>query len=298
LYGIYDSVVGAAAMPGVPRRDICHMLNGMKIVVVMPAYNAAATLETTYRAIPADVVDDVLLVDDASRDDTVKVAERLGIKCFIHEKNMGYGRNQKTCYAEVLKMGADIVVMLHPDYQYSPKIIPALAGLVASGEYDIALGSRILGGKTRQGGMPLYKYVANRVLTAIQNLLMGAKLSEYHTGFRAFSRKVLESLPLHRNSDDFVFDNQVLAQAIFFGFRIGEVSCPTRYFPEASSINFARSVKYGFGVLWTSLQVFLQRHGLGRFGILTAESFIPPGGTYYSEHSSASEGSGGHQIQP
>jgi glycosyltransferase involved in cell wall biosynthesis len=235
------------------------MLAGKKVLVVMPAYNAAQTLERTYQDIPFDVVDEVLLVDDASHDETVEVARRLGIRCVLHNRNLGYGGNQKTCYTEALKLGADIVVMVHPDYQYSPKIIPALAGLVASGEYEVAIGSRILGGKACQGGMPPYKYLFNRVLTLFQNLLLGAKLSEYHTGFRAFSRKVLETLPLGENSDDFVFDNQMLAQAIYFGFAIGEVSCPTRYFPEASSINFPRSVKYGLGVVATSVGFFLEK---------------------------------------
>jgi glycosyltransferase involved in cell wall biosynthesis len=247
------------------------MLAGKKVLVVMPAYNAAQTLERTYQDIPFDVVDEVLLVDDASRDETVKVAQRLGIRCFLHDRNLGYGANQKTCYTEALKMGADIVVMVHPDYQYSPKIIPALAGLVASGEYDVAIGSRILGGKACQGGMPPYKYLFNRVLTLFQNLLLGAKLSEYHTGFRAFSRKVLETLPLGENSDDFVFDNQMLAQAIYFGFAVGEVSCPTRYFPEASSINFTRSVKYGLGVLATSVKFFLQKRGMGQYHIFSPQ---------------------------
>ena len=248
------------------------MLAGKKVLVVMPAYNAAQTLERTFQDIPFDVVDEVLLVDDASRDETVEEACRLGIRCFLHERNMGYGRNQKTCYTEALKMGADIVVMVHPDYQYSPKIIPALAALVASGEYDVAIGSRILGGKTRKGGMPAYKYVFNRLLTLFQNLLLGAKLSEYHTGFRAFSRKVLETLPLWENSDDFVFDNQMLAQAIYFGFDIGEVSCPTRYFEEASSINFPRSVKYGLGVLATSCAIFPAKAGLD-----PVPHLLPPG---------------------
>lgn len=225
----------------------------------MPAFNAGKTLEQTYREIPFDVVDEVLLVDDASRDDTVKVAQRLGVKSFIHQNNLGYGGNQKTCYFEALRLGADIVVLLHPDYQYSPKIIPALAGLVAGGEYDIALGSRILGGKALQRGMPLYKYLSNRFLTAIQNICLGAELSEYHTGFRAFSKDVLLTLPLRENSDDFLFDNQILAQAIYFGFSVGEVPCPAHYFPEASCINFPRSVKYGLGVLWTSLQFLLHK---------------------------------------
>ena len=247
------------------------MLAGKKVLVVMPAYNAAQTLERTYQDIPFDVVDEVLLVDDASHDETVEVARRLGIRCVLHDRNQGYGGNQKTCYTEALKLGADIVVMVHPDYQYSPKIIPALAGLVASGEYDVAIGSRILGGKACQGGMPPYKYLFNRVLTLFQNLLLGAKLSEYHTGFRAFSRKVLETLPLWENSDDFVFDNQMLAQAIYFGFAIGEVSCPTRYFEEASSINFSRSVTYGLGVVATSVRFFLEKRGLGQYRIFSPQ---------------------------
>ena len=247
------------------------MLAGKKVLVVMPAYNAAQTLERTYQDIPFDVVDEVLLVDDASHDETVEVARRLGIRCVLHDRNLGYGGNQKTCYTEALKLGADIVVMVHPDYQYSPKIIPALAGLVASGEYEVAIGSRILGGKACQGGMPPYKYLFNRVLTLFQNLLLGAKLSEYHTGFRAFSRKVLETLPLGENSDDFVFDNQMLAQVIYFGFAIGEVSCPTRYFAEASSINFSRSVKYGLGVVATSVRFFLQKRGLVQYRIFSPQ---------------------------
>ncbi|MCL4502544.1 MAG: glycosyltransferase family 2 protein [Deltaproteobacteria bacterium] len=259
------------------------MLAGKKVLVVMPAYNAARTLERTFQDIPFDVVDEVLLVDDASHDETLEVARRLGIRCFLHERNMGYGRNQKTCYTEALKTGADIVVMVHPDYQYSPKIIPALAGLVASGEYEAAIGSRILGGKARQGGMPAYKYVFNRCLTLFENLLLGAKLSEYHTGFRAFSRKVLESLPLWENSDDFVFDNEMLAQVIFFGFPIGEVSCPTRYFEEASSINFSRSVKYGLGVLATSIKFFLAKRGWAHFRIFSSRGRGLRQGGYYSE---------------
>jgi len=240
-------------------------------------------LERTFQDIPFDVVDEVLLVDDASHDETLEVARRLGIRCFLHERNMGYGRNQKTCYTEALKTGADIIVMVHPDYQYSPKIIPALAGLVASGEYEAAIGSRILGGKARQGGMPAYKYVFNRCLTLFENLLLGAKLSEYHTGFRAFSRKVLESLPLWENSDDFVFDNEMLAQVIFFGFPIGEVSCPTRYFEEASSINFSRSVKYGLGVLATSIKFFLEKRGWVHFRIFSSHGRGLRQSGYYSE---------------
>ena len=260
------------------------MLAGKKVLVVMPAYNAALTLERTFQDIPFDVVDEALLVDDASHDETLEVARNLGIRCFLHERNMGYGRNQKTCYTEALKSGADIVVMLHPDYQYSPKIIPALAGLVASGEYDAAIGSRILGGKALQGGMPLYKYLANRLLTLFENLLLGAKLSEYHTGFRAFSRQVLETLPLWENSDDFVFDNEMLAQTIYFNFRLGEVSCPTRYFAEASSINFPRSVKYGLGVLWTSLRFFLQKRGWSQYRIFSRTGRNLTNAPYYSEH--------------
>ncbi len=265
------------------------MLLGKKVLVVMPAYNAARTLERTFQDIPFDVVDEVLLVDDASHDETLEVARRLGIRCFLHERNMGYGRNQKTCYTEALKSAADIVVMVHPDYQYSPKIIPALATLVASGEYDLAIGSRILGGRARQGGMPIYKYLSNRLLTLLENLLLRAKLSEYHTGFRAFSRKVLESLPLWENSDDFVFDNEMLAQAIYFGFRIGEVSCPTRYFPEASSINFSRSVKYGLGVLATSVKFVLARWGLANPRIFSARGRGLLLGSYYREHSGETE---------
>ncbi len=268
------------------------MIFGKKIVVVMPAYNAAQTLERTYADIPFDIVDEVLLVDDASHDETLEIAQRLGIKCFLHGRNWGYGRNQKTCYAEALKLGADVVVMLHPDYQYSPKIIPALAGLVASGEYDLALGSRILGGKACQGGMPPYKYLANRLLTAFQNLMLGAKLSEYHSGFRAFSREVLEALALWDNSDDFLFDNEMLAQAIFFGFRVGEASCPTRYFPEASSINFPRSVKYGLGVLLTSVKFFLQKRQLAHFPLFDSTKRAVSPGAYYSEPSQNGEEGG------
>lgn len=264
------------------------MLSGKKIVVVMPAYNAAKTLERTFADIPTDIVDEILLVDDASHDETVQLAHRLGIRSFLHERNLGYGRNQKTCYKEALNLGADIVVMLHPDYQYSPKIIPALTGLVASGEYDVAIGSRILGGQTRSGGMPLYKYLANRFLTAFQNLLLGAKLSEYHTGFRAFSRQVLETLPLLENSDDFVFDNEMLTQAIYFGFRVGEVSCPTRYFAEASSINFPRSVKYGLGVLVTSLKFFLQKRGWRSFRIFNAAGHGLWFSSYYTKSRTSS----------
>jgi glycosyltransferase involved in cell wall biosynthesis len=237
------------------------MLHGLRIVVVMPAYNAEKTLAWTYGEIPLDIVDDVILVDDGSRDRTVEEARRLGILHFVHPENRGYGGNQKTCYEAALREGADIVVMLHPDYQYTPKLITAMAAMIASGMYDVVLGSRILGTGTLAGGMPLYKYVSNRFLTLSQNLMVGAKLSEYHTGFRAFSRKVLETLPLLENSDDFVFDNQMLVQAIRFGFRIGEISCPTRYIAESSSINFRRSVQYGLGVLGTSLRYVMWRAG-------------------------------------
>ena len=238
------------------------MIDGQRIVVVMPAYNAERTLQQTYEDLPHDVVDDVVLVDDGSHDRTMEYAERLGIRAIAHTRNMGYGANQKTCYREALALGADVVVMVHPDYQYSPRLVTAMASMITSGHYDVTLGSRILGGTARQGGMPLWKYVANRLLTLTQNLLMGAKLSEYHTGFRAFRRDVLETLPLEENSDDFAFDNQMLAQAHWFGFRIGELSCPTRYFEEASSINFRRSVRYGLGVLGTAIGFRLAKWGL------------------------------------
>lgn len=235
------------------------MLNGQKIIVVMPAYNAARTLPQTVSEIPRDIVDEILLVDDASADETVRVAGELDLTVFRHEKNFGYGRNQKTCYREALSRGADIVVMVHPDYQYSPHLIVPMAGMIAYGEYDAVMGSRILGKGAIEGGMPVYKYVANRFLTFAQNILISQKLSEYHTGFRAFRREVLESLPLDANSDDFVFDNEMIAQTVFFGYRVGEISCPTRYFAEASSINFSRSVKYGLGVLSTSMKFRLHR---------------------------------------
>ena len=247
------------------------MLNGQKIIVVMPAYNAAKTLEQTHGELPLEFVDEVILVDDASEDRTAELSVKLGLVTFVHRKNLGYGRNQKTCYREALSRGADIVVMVHPDYQYSPRLIVSLAGMIAYSEYDAALGSRILGVSALKGGMPRYKYIANRFLTLVQNLFLGYKLSEYHTGYRAFSRKLLETLPLEENSDDFVFDNQMLAQIIYFGFRIGEISCPTRYFAEASSINFQRSVKYGFGVLATSLMFRLQKLHLGSFRIFREE---------------------------
>ncbi|MFX1297381.1 MAG: glycosyltransferase family 2 protein [Promethearchaeota archaeon] len=230
------------------------MLNGKKVVVVFPAYNAEKTLYQTYSEIPMDIVDEVLMVDDHSVDNTVALAKRLDIKIIEHERNYGYGRNQKTCYRQALKRGADIVVMVHPDYQYTPKLITAMTSMIAYGVYDAVLGSRILGGKALRGGMPVYKYVANRFLTAFENLILGSKLSEFHTGYRAFSREVLETLPLNENSDDFIFDNEIIAQLIYFRYRIGEISCPTRYFEEASSINFMNSVRYGIGVMAVSIK--------------------------------------------
>ena len=244
------------------------MLNGKRIAVVMPAYNAAKTLETTVRELP-ELVDTKILVDDYSRDETVQIAETLGLRVFVHGRNYGYGRNQQTCYCEVLAAGADIVVMVHPDYQYTPRLVAAMASMIAFGVYDVVLGSRILGGGALKGGMPLYKYIANRTLTAFQNLFTGAKLSEYHTGLRAFSKEVLMNLPLFENSDDFVFDNELLAQCISFGYRIGEVSCPTKYFDEASSINFTRSLKYGMGVLATTLKCKLQKLGVSHYRIFS-----------------------------
>ena len=233
----------------------------------MPAYNAAKTIEMTYREIPLDLVDAVVLADDASSDETVEVAKQLGLHTIVHEQNRGYGGNQKTCYNAALELGADVVVMLHPDYQYTPKLIAPMISMISDGPFDAVLGSRILGGSALAGGMPYYKYFSNRFLTATQNLLAGAKLSEYHTGYRAFSREVLTSCALEENSDDFVFDNQMLAQIIHGGFAIGEVSCPAAYFDDASSINFSRSVTYGLGVLRTSFQLFLQRNGLAEYAI-------------------------------
>ena len=235
------------------------MLAGKRVTVILPAYNAARTLERTFGEIPREIVDEVILTDDGSKDETAALSQRLGIHTLVHDRNRGYGANQKTCYAAALARGADIVVMLHPDYQYSPKLVTAMASMIASGHYDVVLGSRILGRGALVGGMPLYKYIANRFLTLFENLMLGLKLSEYHTGYRAWSRKVLESLALERCSDDFVFDNEMLAQAAFAGFSIGEISCPTRYFAEASSINFRRSVTYGVGVLKTALEFRLAR---------------------------------------
>lgn len=238
-----------------------------KLIVVMPAYNAEKTLYQTYSELPHEYVDDIILVDDGSSDSTSKVAKELDIETIIHSRNRGYGGNQKTCYCEALRLGANIIVMVHPDYQYSPRLVTAMASMIASGHYDIVLGSRILGGMALKGGMPLYKYIANRFLTFIENLVLKVKLSEYHSGFRAFTREVLETLPFEENSNDFVFDNEILVQAVFFGFRIGEISCPTRYFQDASSINFRRSVVYGFGVIATLIKYILQKLGIMKFSL-------------------------------
>jgi glycosyltransferase involved in cell wall biosynthesis len=244
------------------------VINGKRIAVVMPAYNAAKTLEQTVRELP-EMVEIKILVDDKSTDETVRIAQRLGLQIFVHEKNYGYGRNQQTCYREALAAGADIVVMVHPDYQYTPLLVTAMSSMIAFGVYDVVLGSRIVGGGALRGGMPFYKYVANRFLTAFQNAFTGAKLSEYHTGFRAFSKDVVANLPLLENSDDFVFDNEMLTQCICFGYRIGELSCPTKYFREASSIDFFRSVKYGFGVLSTTLKYWLHKWGIVRYRLFS-----------------------------
>lgn len=247
------------------------MIHGKKVTVVLPAYNAASTLQKTYDEIPFDVVDDVIMVDDASTDDTVDVAKKLGITTFRHDHNLGYGGNQKTCYREALKRDADVVIMLHPDYQYEPKLIGAMASLVAIGQYDLVLGSRIISGGSVKSGMPVYKYISNRFLTLFENILLGQKISEYHTGYRAFSRRLLEKLPMENNSDDFVFDNEFIAQTVYFGYTVGEVSCPTKYFPEASSINFRRSVKYGLGVLKTALAFRFEKWGLYHHKIFSAK---------------------------
>ena len=244
------------------------MINEKKIAVVLPAYNAEKTLEITYNEIPMDIVDEVILVDDKSKDETVEKGKELGIKhIIVHEKNKGYGGNQKSCYNKSLELGADIVIMLHPDYQYTPKLIHSMSYLIANGVYEVVFGSRILGKGALKGGMPIYKYIANRLLTLTQNILMGQKLSEYHTGYRAFSGKVLKSINYNINSDDFVFDNQMAAQVCYAGFEIAEITCPTKYFKEASSINIPRSAKYGMGVLWVSFSYFLQKIKLGRFKI-------------------------------
>jgi glycosyltransferase involved in cell wall biosynthesis len=257
------------------------MLLNKKVVVVLPAYKAEKTLERTVAEIPRDIVDEVLLVDDCSSDRTVEVARRLGLRVFVHAQNLGYGANQKTCYTEALRLGADVVIMLHPDYQYDPRLIPAMGSMVASGIYDVVLASRILGRGALRGGMPFYKYVFNRFLTLTQNLLINLKLSEYHSGYRAFSRKVIEKLPLLANSDDFVFDNQMLVQARALKFQFGEISCPTKYFPEASSINFRRSMVYGLGVLGTSVRYVLNRWGIYHSQIFSASPTLRLGGGYY-----------------
>ena len=246
------------------------MINGKKVCVVMPAYNAEKTLQKTYDEIPKDIVDEIILTDDASKDKTVDVAKKLGIRTLIHDKNKGYGGNQKTCYQEALKLNADIIVMLHPDYQYTPKLITPMSSMIAEGVFDAVIGSRILGNKAIMGGMPIYKYISNRFLTMTENVIINQKLSEYHTGFRAFSRKILETIPLMENSDDFVFDNQMLCQTLYFGFNVGEISCPALYFADASSINFSRSVTYGIGVIKTALKYVLAKRGIGHFKIFNA----------------------------
>src|SRR5215831_282595 len=251
------------------------MYRDKKVVVVMPAYNAARTLRQTYaEVLDQGLVDAIVLVDDGSRDDTVAVARSLeGVQVHVHEVNKGYGGNQKTCYRLALEAGADIVIMIHPDYQYTPKLIPAMVSIIGNGLHPCVLGSRILGGYALKGGMPLWKYLSNRALTLAENILLNAKLSEYHTGYRAFSRQILERLNLAQNSNDFVFDNQMLAQILWNGFTIGEVSCPTKYFPEASSINLRRSIRYGFGCLWTALQFRLARMGLAAPKLFPRENF-------------------------
>ena len=236
------------------------MLNGKKICIVLPAYNAAETLEMTYAEIPFDIVDDVVLVDDASKDNTSEVGRKLGIQHIVrHEQNRGYGGNQKSCYQKALSLGADIIIMLHPDYQYTPKLIHAISGVIAYEVYPVVLGSRILGKGALKGGMPKYKYIANRFLTLFQNIMMSQKLSEYHSGYRAFSKEIFTKIHIEENSDDFIFDNQMLAQIFYAGYEIGEITCPTKYFEEASSINFSRSTTYGFGVLWTSIKYRLAK---------------------------------------
>jgi glycosyltransferase involved in cell wall biosynthesis len=272
------------------------MINGKRVAVVMPAHNAEKTLERTVRELP-DVVDIKLLVDDHSSDETVRVGRNLGLSIFVHDKNYGYGRNQQTCYREALGAGADIVVMLHPDYQYTPRLVTAMGSMVAYDVFDVVLGSRIIGGGALKGGMPLYKYLANRFLTAVQNLVTGAKLSEYHTGLRAFTREALLRLPLLENSDEFVFDNEVLAQCILFGFRIGEISCPTKYFPEASSINFRRSVRYGLGVLATTLKFGLQKLGVAHFRLFN-EDARKLDLAYYREYSTDVQPTAKHSATP
>ncbi|MFQ5450322.1 MAG: glycosyltransferase family 2 protein [Nitrospinaceae bacterium] len=256
------------------------MILGKKVIVVMPAYNAEKTLRRTHEELPHEYIDEVILVDDYSSDNTIKISRELGVKTIIHRENKGYGANQKTCYREALSLGADIVIMVHPDYQYSPRLVMAMASMVASEEYDIVLGSRMLGGSAIRGGMPLYKYFANRLLTVFQNAFFGVRISEYHTGFRAFTKEVLRVLPLGENSDDFVFDNEMIAQSLFFGFRIGEISCPTKYFEDASSISFKRSVVYGINVLNTTLKFLLHKSKIKTFEIFSGSGTklgeIPP----------------------
>jgi glycosyltransferase involved in cell wall biosynthesis len=249
------------------------MINGKRVTVVMPAYNAEKTLEKTYNEIPHDIVDDIILTDDASKDRTAEIARKLNIKTFVHMKNKGYGGNQKTCYQEALRVGSDIIIMLHPDYQYTPKLITAMASMIAYGVFDAIIASRILGNKAVDGGMPLYKYISNRFLTAVENFIIQQKLSEYHTGYRAFSAEVLKKIPLLENSDDFVFDNEMLLQTMYFGFNVGEVSCPAKYFDDASSISFRRSVTYGIGVIHTSIKYFMSKRGSKLYQI-----FNPDGG--------------------
>ena len=243
------------------------MINGKRITVVMPAYNAEKTLIKTYEEIPKDIVDEVILTDDASQDKTVQIARELGIHTLVHEENKGYGGNQKTCYREAVLRGCDIAIMLHPDYQYTPKLISAMASMIAEGIFDVVIGSRILGNKAMAGGMPAYKYYSNRFLTLAENLIINQKLSEYHTGYRAFSKETLTTIPLLENSDDFVFDNEMLLQALYFGFNVGEISCPAKYFEEASSISFRRSTKYGLEVLKTAAKYFLAKKGIRSFPI-------------------------------
>ena len=247
------------------------MINSKRVCVVMPSYNAEKTLQKTYDEIPKNIVDEIILTDDASKDQTVKLAHRLGIKTFIHDQNKGYGGNQKTCYKAALDVGADIIIMLHPDYQYTPKLITAMASMIAEGIFDAVIGSRILGNKAMKGGMPFYKYASNRFLTLIENFLIQQKLSEYHTGYRAFNRNILETIPILENSDDFVFDNQMLCQILYFGFEIGEVSCPALYFDDASSISFSRSVTYGLGVIQTALKYAMAKRGIGHFKIFNPQ---------------------------
>lgn len=247
------------------------MLEGKKIIVVMPAYNAEKTLLKTYNDIPLGIVDEVLVTDDFSTDKTVELGNKIGLPVYTHKRNLGYGANQKTCYREALKRNADIVIMLHPDYQYPPKLITAMAALISSGMFDIVLGSRILGGMALKGGMPLYKYIANRWLTFIENILLGQKISEYHSGYRAFSKDILLKLPLLENSDDFLFDNQLLVQVVYFGYRVGEITAPAQYTKESSSIGLKKSIKYGLGVIFTSIKFVFQALGLARFSIFNKD---------------------------